>query len=1098
MSKNAMIAASIVVALVLILALLLKDQLFDPSLPGIVSDPAIESSSSELADSPLIPTRDELTDIQIDPGVVLLSGKVLTPEGAAAGAAEVFLYRANFPAYVSERDGLSVWEVLDWNLLRSSWQQVTSLPLRENLARALTVVDQVLADESGHYQFHDLEPGRYLLAASAPGTLLTPFPEIIDFDGTPQKQDILCRSGSSLTVRVRAGNSPGQDANVYLRGSIVDSGSGSEAWYMTREELTLFMLNPPIRLGRADEDGLVHFPRLPLIEYQVIVQKKPWAQITRRVLLEDPQEITVELEPGAIIDGIVVSSDGAVVAGAHVRLAEANWNNWGQIPPPLPDTHSGSDGRFLLEGVPPGSYDIRTESMGFVDGRLRGIEIVFDETVPAEVVLERGAVVRGIVRDEEGQPLGEIDVTVNIDQRNRGGTEERTKTFDNGEFVIDTLPAGSYRVTCTGDGWRRWRETVPADGPYLEVTMKAAPVLTGRVIDSRGKAVSRARVQIDRGWGDADGATTDGEGRFRLLLETGGDRIVVRARGYAELRQETDPEGGDLGDLVLADAEVITGLALAPDGSPLSGARVTASEQRQDGNNNNNRFGGPRRLNATAWSSPAGDYRLELPQPGLRWQVKASFPFLLESEEVVVQPIDGLAAEVNLHLRWGAEISGVVLGEGVPLEGASVSLSYNSERGFRNRAGGRNRTARTDATGNFMIRGLEAGTYNVRSSADGFGDARIRELVLTADQQRVVELRMEKEAVLEGVVIDQFGAPIASAQVSASDSSGAWRRSSSAADGFFSIDQLAPGPISVRADASGYLRSRLNEVDPKLGPIEIVMDQSFEFRGFVVDAETGDPIRRARVTVRAAGSRSRGQSDRTGDEGLFRVEDLRAGEYDITATAEGFLTARFSAAIPGREADETVVIELEPGGRIIVDVVDLAGGSVQGATLRAYRMEEGEEAGSDASSSQRSRRQRSDDRATTDAGGRGTLVGLADGFYRVTIRHDEYVPAESVAVVKRIEGSARVRVVLERGATIRGEIRSASGNLLSNGNVSAVGPVTKRVDAQESGQYLIQGLPPGDYQVTFQQHEQGPEPPPRGQITVSGTGERVLDLRPDP
>ncbi|MGE4620476.1 MAG: carboxypeptidase-like regulatory domain-containing protein [Planctomycetota bacterium] len=1087
MSKNALIAASIVAVLVFILALLLKDHWLDSSVPRLAENSTDEIEQIELAD-PIGNTTEQDSLAPASDEISLLNGIVRTPEGQPAAGAEVRLYRANFPTSVSERDGLSVWEVLDWNLLRRSAHFIKTLPLNEEMTRALRSHGQTTTDEQGIYRFGELEPGRYLVAAMSDGSLLTPFPEIIEIDEAPLQRDILCLLGSSLTVRVTTGNSPGEGAIVSLHGSIVESGSGTEAWYMTREELTLFMLNSPIVHGRADEDGLVHFARLPRIAYQLYVEKPPWAQRSQRVVLEDPREISVELEPGATIDGIVLSTEGAIVAGAQVRIAEAEGNNWSQIPPPLPWTTSGNDGRFLLEGVPVGSYDIRAEAMGFVDGRLRGIEILSEETVAAEVVLEKGAVVRGIVRNEEGEPLGDIEVVVNRNSRNRGGTEERTKTFANGEFVIDTLPDGEYRVTCTGDGWRRWRETVPADGEYLEVTMKSAPVLTGRVIDSAGRGITRARVQIESGWGGGDEATTDDNGRFRLTMETGGSRILVRARSFAELRHELGDElgdvGGDLGDLVLADAEVIRGLVLSPDGSTLSGARITARQESQ-----RNRQRGS---TATAWSSADGSYQLELPQPAMRWRLMASFPLLLASEEVTVEPVDGGATGVDLMLRWGAEISGVVLGEGVPLENASVTVT--PEDGFRIRGNGRNRSARTDAAGNFSIRGLEEGTYHVRASAEGFGDVRIRELVLAADQQRHVDLRLEKEAVLEGVVIDQFGAPIVAARVSVTDSAGASRRASTAADGFFSIDQLASGLVSVRADATGYMRARLNEIDPGRGPIEIVMDQSFEFRGFVVDAETGDPIRRARVTVRTSGSRSRGQSDRTNDEGLFRVEDLRAGEYDISATAEGFLSANFKTSIPGRDAAETVVIELEPGARIIVDVVDLAGGSVQGASLRAYRMEEGE--GNNTSSSQRNRRRSSDDRATTDATGRGTLVGLSDGFYRVTIRHGEYIPAESVSVVKRIEGSSRLRVVLERGATIRGEIRSASGNLLSNGNVTARGPTTKTIKALDSGEYRIGGLPPGTYEVSFQQNEQGPDAPPRGQITVSGTQERVLDLRP--
>ena len=73
--------------------------------------------------------------------------------------------------------------------------------------------------------------------------------------------------------------------------------------------------------------------------------------------------------------------------------------------------------------------------------------------------------------------------------------------------------------------------------------------------------------------------------------------------------------------------------------------------------------------------------------------------------------------------------------------------------------------------------------------------------------------------------------------------------------------------------------------------------------------------------------------------------------------------------------------------------------------------------------------------------------------------------------------------------------RSASGNLLSNGRVRARGPVTKTVDVDD-GTYHVQGLPSGNYELEYVPHESGPGPEPSGQITVSGTEERVLDLRP--
>ncbi|HIO65648.1 MAG TPA: carboxypeptidase regulatory-like domain-containing protein, partial [Planctomycetes bacterium] len=377
------------------------------------------------------------------------------------------------------------------------------------------------------------------------------------------------------------------------------------------------------------------------------------------------------------------------------------------------------------------------------------------------------------------------------------------------------------------------------------------------------------------------------------------------------------------------------------------------------------------------------------------------------------------------------------------------------------------------------------------ASAEGFGDARIDQLVLAPDEQRRVEIQLQRESQLTGIVIDHFGAPMASVQVSVSDSSGAWRRSTTADDGHFSIDQLAPGLVDIRADTAGFMRSTLSDIDPALGPIEIVMERSYELRGFIVDAETGDPISRARVSAQRGGTR--GSWDRASREGLFRIDGLRAGQYRVSASADGFIDASFNIEIPGVDPEELIVIELEPGGRIIVDVVDLAGASVERASLRAYRLSDDAAEGQQVSSRGFSR---SDARTSTDVGGRGTLVGLIDGFYRVSIDHPMYIPTQSIAVLKKIEGSARVRVVLERGASVRGQVRDANGNLVRNGRIVARGPVRRSASVDDSGNYLIAGLVEGGYELSFDDRRIDLDPAPRGQIEVSGTEQRILDLRP--
>lgn len=1076
MSRNSLIAVGLVVAVAILIGIFLGDQSSAPRLIDRAQEQEVAVVGDLVSDEPLSTDTDQAADEEQKS--VQVWGIIWAPEGGVAPLAEVSIYRVRFPDRFIDRGGVSLFEVIDWDEVRSVGSQLTRLPLRNDLGNSLQRVSETLADEQGRYQFQGLDPGSYLVAASAEGALLTPAAQLIDLADSVLRRDLMLLPGASLTVRTRSASGVEADCRVIVRGTLIDSSVGNETWYLSREELLLYMLNPPMLEGKTDADGVIQFDRLPPLEYTVYAQKPPLAQATMRLHLIDAREITLELIPGALIDGMVFTVDGTPVEGSIVKLVEPGRNRWVELPRPLPETMSDAAGRFLLQGVPPGSFEIVTEAKGFIDGRVPGIEVESDETIPVEVVLEQGAVIRGVVRDGDGSPLPGIEVAAETTVRG-GGPATEVVTDAAGQFIIDTLMPGEYRLTCSGSGWRRSRETVETGPELVEVTLDEAPVLTGRVLRPDGDAISRALVQIDQNWGGGDSTSSDSEGRFRLVLEVGGDRLVINARGFAKFRQDILDEGGDLGDLVLSEAELVEGLVLSPDGSPLSGARVTASEQ-------GDRSQRQRRASSTAWSDVDGSFTLELPQPDRRWGIKGSFPLLLESDLLTVEPRGNNITGVQLVLRWGAEVSGTVVGDGIGVVDASVTLSYG-----RNRNRNRNRSARTAEDGQFMIRGLEAGTYSLRASAEGFGDARIDQLVLAPDEQRRVEIQLQREAQLTGIVIDHFGAPMASVQVSVSDSSGAWRRSTTADDGHFSIDQLAPGLVDIRADTAGFMRSTLSDIDPALGPIEIVMERSYELRGFVVDAETGDPISRARVSAQRGGTR--GSWDRASREGLFRIDGLRAGQYRVSASADGFIGASFNIEIPGVDPEELVVIELEPGGRIIVDVVDLAGASVERASLRAYRLSDDAAEGQQFSSNGFSR---SNARTSTDVGGRGTLVGLIDGFYRVSIDHPMYIPTQSIAVLKKIEGSARVRVVLERGASVQGQVRDANGNLVRNGRIVARGPVRRSASVDDSGNYLIAGLVEGGYELSFDDRRFDLDPAPRGQIEVSGTEQRILDLRP--
>jgi protocatechuate 3,4-dioxygenase beta subunit len=115
--------------------------------------------------------------------------------------------------------------------------------------------------------------------------------------------------------------------------------------------------------------------------------------------------------------------------------------------------------------------------------------------------------------------------------------------------------------------------------------------------------------------------------------------------------------------------------------------------------------------------------------------------------------------------------------------------------------------------------------------------------------------------------------------------------------------------------------------------------------GRVVAADTGRPVRRARVTVGAGGGASR--SALTDDAGRFDVTELAAGRYVVTVAKTGFVTLSFGQRRPRQppmpltvgegQRLEGVDFQLPRGGVITGRVLDETGDAVPGILVRVMR-----------------------------------------------------------------------------------------------------------------------------------------------------------------
>jgi hypothetical protein len=297
-------------------------------------------------------------------------------------------------------------------------------------------------------------------------------------------------------------------------------------------------------------------------------------------------------------------------------------------------------------------------------------------------------------------------------------------------------------------------------------------------------------------------------------------------------------------------------------------------------------------------------------------------------------------------------------------------------------------------------------------------------------------------------------------------------------------------------------------------------------RGFVVGAETGKPIRRARVSANGAGVPRSVQTDA---DGRFEFTDLTAGKYTIFANKAGLLSNINPEAQrrvqPIELADgqiiEKIVIALSKGGVIAGQVLDEFGDPMTGATVRAlrYRYIDG-------------RRQLSQvfngpGNVTSDDLGQFRLYGLDPGDYYVSATGgrdsmpfgaapanaegpaDTYYPgtgnpaeARRVTVRAGRETAGVVfPMVVTRLSRVTGRVQTSSGEPFKGSvNVSVRnnggGHTGFGSPVRPDGSFEIGNLQPGTYELTARPDSRSYDAPitemARAMVTVNG--DDIADL----
>lgn len=308
--------------------------------------------------------------------------------------------------------------------------------------------------------------------------------------------------------------------------------------------------------------------------------------------------------------GRVTSLEGRGIEGAEVvavdRAAYRDVGNSRAV--------TGPDGRYSVEKLPPGKYEVRVHARGYESTVLQDVQTPIEDL---NWMLLPALRVRGQVVDaSNGSAISDFSLRFRQVQAvdgatvPRGGFEAFAGAPD-GEFEIPALQAlGNWCLEARAEGFaasysQPFDTAVMGEVSDIVISMDRGGAIRGRLVDTAGQPLFGGRVTSrDDGWvddafsaalgaqGEGNGTVSDArsgtDGVFRLTnLRSGTYQLAARTANLhqVQVRGLTVVEGEetDVGDVVLQEGAGLRGQLLDAEGSEVSGGMVFLQPTDQAG-----------------------------------------------------------------------------------------------------------------------------------------------------------------------------------------------------------------------------------------------------------------------------------------------------------------------------------------------------------------------------------------------------------------------------------------------------------------------------------------------------------------------------------
>jgi protocatechuate 3,4-dioxygenase beta subunit len=559
----------------------------------------------------------------------------------------------------------------------------------------------------------------------------------------------------------------------------------------------------------------------------------------------------------------------------------------------------------------------------------------------------------------------------------------------------------------------------------------------------------------------------------------------------SNVRVEADASGGNSGVRVAEElpedhfANQLGGLVVTEEQQPIAGAKVTLTRAGRGAMMFMN-DAQDRSKDIHDTTDEAGRYHFADIEPFDRYAIEVSVEgYSSAAVSNVRVGVEGPFNEPPIILTTGVKLYGQVVDSGKnPVPGATLHLDGSFYRAGADSDPER-LTVKSDSAGNYEFLNVPPGNRKLTCLADGYANTVIGGLVFRGDKSIQEDVIIEIAERVEGIVVSQAGGPLAGASVQAMSFSNSNRqcRETTETDeqGRFLLERLAAGQYTISVRMDGYRPGHQPRVKSGESGLIIELVEQATIKGQVVASDTGKPVPRYEVRLRATyednpvTSPAGKKETFTEEDGSFSLAGVQPGTYLVQATANGYAPSYSNPfRITQGESTTGILVKLTKGGSITGTVIASDGATIPRALISThdntwsnslFDQALGDEFPTNATLIKR----------RSNAKGKFRVGGLKAELYQVRINapgYCEFIKQDVLVHEGNATSLGEIRLV--SGGKITGQVLDAGGQTIAGANINLTpdgkrqGEMSHRYKTKSDakGRYVLDSIWPGTYKIT--------------------------------